>query len=137
MKRVHFFSAAVLFLWAAGASATELVGVRGSNTQFTTTMGIAVGDVSPKNLLFTLAPRPECFLIDSDAMRLRGASVLPQAETPDWQVPPGEERGTAASDVYKLGLLAVRLFARDQTTADPATIACRACLTHARSRSWS
>ncbi|WP_435642280.1 LppU/SCO3897 family protein [Streptomyces sp. H49] len=84
---------------------------------------VTVGDVSPKNLLFTLTPRPECFLIDSDAMRLRGASVLPQAETPDWQVPPGEERGTAASDVYKLGLLAVRLFARDQTTTDPAALA--------------
>ncbi|MEW2625634.1 hypothetical protein [Streptomyces sp. NPDC048106] len=84
---------------------------------------VTVGDVSPKNLLFALTPRPECFLIDSDAMRLRGASVLPQAETPDWQVPPGEKRATPASDVYKLGLLAVRLFARDQTTTDPAALA--------------
>ncbi|MFR9800167.1 hypothetical protein ACL02U_30370 [Streptomyces sp. MS06] len=84
--------------------------------------GIAVGDVSPKNLLFSLSPRPECFLIDSDAMRLRGASVLPQAETPDWQVPAGEELATPASDVHKLGLLAIRLFARDQTTRDPADL---------------
>ncbi|MFC9931904.1 hypothetical protein [Streptomyces sp. NPDC127190] len=84
---------------------------------------VTVGDVSPKNLLFTLTPRPECFLIDSDAMRLRGASVLPQAETPDWQIPSGEERATRASDVHKLGLLAIRLFARDQTTTDPAALA--------------
>ncbi|MFJ9925939.1 hypothetical protein SAMN04490357_4907 [Streptomyces misionensis] len=86
-------------------------------------IGITVGDLSPKNLLFTTDPRPECFLIDCDAMRVRGATVLPQAETPDWQVLPGEEKATRASDVYKLALLAVRLFARDQTATDPAALA--------------
>lgn len=86
-------------------------------------MGIAVGDLSPKNLLFTTDPRPECFLIDCDAMRVRGASVLPQAETPDWQLPAGEERATAAGDAYKFALLAVRLFARSQTTLDPSALA--------------
>ncbi|MBO1419081.1 lipopolysaccharide kinase InaA family protein, partial [Streptomyces sp. FH025] len=85
-------------------------------------IGIAVGDLSPKNLLFTTAGRPECFLIDCDAMRLRGATVLPQAETPDWQLPAGEERATPAGDVYKLALLAVRLFARDQIATDPAAL---------------
>lgn len=83
------------------------------------TIGIAIGDLSPKNLLFTLDNRPECFLIDCDAVRLRGASVLPQAETPDWQIPDGEEKATRASDVYKFGLLAIRLFARDQSATDP------------------
>ncbi|WKX69535.1 DUF4189 domain-containing protein [Streptomyces sp. XD-27] len=86
-------------------------------------IGITVGDLSPKNLLFATAPQAECFLIDCDAMRLRGATVLPQAETPDWQVPDGEEKATRASDVYKFGLLAVRLFARDQTATDPAALA--------------
>ncbi|MEV0534382.1 hypothetical protein [Kitasatospora sp. NPDC050463] len=86
-------------------------------------IGITVGDLSPKNLLFTTAGgRPECFLIDCDAMRLRGASILPQAETPDWQLPAGEEKATPAGDVHKLALLAVRLFARDQTTTDPAAL---------------
>ncbi|MEU9118854.1 DUF4189 domain-containing protein [Streptomyces sp. NPDC048506] len=85
-------------------------------------IGITVGDLSPKNLLFTTDPQPECFLIDSDAMRLRGVTVLPQAETPDWQVPAGEEKATRASDVYKLALLAIRLFARDQTATDPAAL---------------
>ncbi|MGF1239451.1 LppU/SCO3897 family protein [Streptomyces sp. 2-6] len=86
-------------------------------------IGIAVGDLSPKNLLFTTAARPECFLVDCDAMRLRGASALPQAETPDWQIPAGEEKATPSSDSYKLALLAVRLFARDQTATDPAALA--------------
>lgn len=86
-------------------------------------IGITVGDLSPKNLLFTTGTPPECFLIDCDAMRLRGTGVLPQAETPDWQIPDGEEKATRASDVYKLALLAVRLFARDQTSRDPAALA--------------
>ncbi|MER6367540.1 hypothetical protein ABT255_04020 [Streptomyces mirabilis] len=86
-------------------------------------LGITVGDLSPKNLLFATAPHAECFLIDADAMRLRGATVLPQAETPDWQIPDGEEKATCASDVYKLALLAVRLIARDQTATDPAALA--------------
>ncbi|MFF3919425.1 hypothetical protein ACFYZB_39555 [Streptomyces sp. NPDC001852] len=85
-------------------------------------IGIAVGDLSPKNLLFTTDPRPACFLIDCDAMRLRGATVLPQAETPDWQIPAGEEKATPAGDVYKFALLAVRLFARDQSATDPAAL---------------
>ncbi|MFF3215839.1 hypothetical protein ACFYYB_35135 [Streptomyces sp. NPDC002886] len=85
--------------------------------------GVAVGDLSPKNLLFTLTPRPECFLIDCDAARTDGATVLPQAETPDWHVPAGEERATRQSDTYKLALLAVRLFAHDQASTDPAALA--------------
>ncbi|MFJ5673716.1 DUF4189 domain-containing protein [Streptomyces sp. NPDC093097] len=85
-------------------------------------IGITVGDLSPKNLLFTTDPEPACFLIDSDAMGLRGGTVLPQAETPDWQVPTGEAKATRAGDVYKLALLAVRLFARDQTATDPAAL---------------
>ncbi|MEU4895467.1 DUF4189 domain-containing protein [Streptomyces sp. NPDC044780] len=86
-------------------------------------IGVSVGDLSPKNLLFTTDPQPEVFLIDCDAARLRGRTVLPQAETPDWQVPAGEVKATRASDVYKLALLAIRIFARDQTTTDPAALA--------------
>ncbi|MYW05775.1 hypothetical protein [Streptomyces sp. SID3343] len=85
-------------------------------------IGVTVGDLSPKNLLFTTDPRPECFLIDCDAMRLAGATVLPQVETPDWQIPAGEEKATRATDVYKFGLLAIRLFARDQAVGDPAVL---------------
>ncbi|NUR25029.1 MAG: hypothetical protein HOV83_04130, partial [Catenulispora sp.] len=86
-------------------------------------LGVAVGDLSPKNLLFTTTPPPEFFIIDCDAMRLHGASALPQVETPDWQTPAGEEKATRASDVYKFGLLAVRLTAGDQTTTDATRLA--------------
>ncbi|WP_157982400.1 lipopolysaccharide kinase InaA family protein [Nocardiopsis sp. FIRDI 009] len=85
-------------------------------------IGITVGDLSPKNLLFTTDPEPECFLIDCDAMRLQGITTLPQAETPDWQIPAGEEKATRSSDVYKFALLAIRLFAHDQTATDSATL---------------
>jgi eukaryotic-like serine/threonine-protein kinase len=86
-------------------------------------LGVVVGDFSPKNLLFQLTPSPGCFLIDCDAMRVRGASVLAQVHTPDWEVPPGEPTATPEADAYKFALLAVRLFARDQSSRDPAALA--------------
>jgi hypothetical protein len=51
-------------------------------------------------------------------MRVRGESVLEQVETPDWEVPTQEEKATSVSDAYKFGLLAIRLFARDQSSHD-------------------
>jgi hypothetical protein len=86
-------------------------------------LGICVGDLSPKNLLFSLAPVPNCFILDCDAMRVHGESVLPQVDTPDWEVPDGEATATPASDAYKFGLLAIRLFARDQSSRDIAPLA--------------
>ncbi|MFC0533333.1 hypothetical protein [Phytohabitans kaempferiae] len=79
---------------------------------------IIVGDLSPKNILVALRP-PRCFLLDCDAMRVAGESVLPQFETPDWRLPAGEELATPASDRYKFGLLAVRLLLADQAAGDP------------------
>ncbi len=76
--------------------------------------GICVGDISPKNLLFSLIPVPAVYFVDCDTMRVNGISVLPQVETPGWEVPRGEELGTAYSDTYKLGVLALRLLAGDQ-----------------------
>ncbi|MFE7601011.1 hypothetical protein [Streptomyces sp. NPDC057494] len=81
-------------------------------------LGIVVGDISPKNMFFSLDGTPGCFLIDCDAMVLYGRSMLPQVETPDWNVPEGEPKGTPASDAYKLGLLAARLFAGKQEGRD-------------------
>ncbi|MFG1607688.1 lipopolysaccharide kinase InaA family protein [Actinoplanes sp. NPDC049265] len=86
-------------------------------------LGVVVGDLSPNNLLFDLdSEPPRCFFIDCDAMRVHGASVLPQVETNDWEVPAGEELATEASDAYKLGLMAIRLFARDQSCRDPTAL---------------
>ncbi|MBM7775029.1 serine/threonine protein kinase [Actinokineospora baliensis] len=84
-------------------------------------LGISVGDLSPNNLLFSLTARPRGFFIDCDAMRLDGQSVLPQVETPDWRISDlgAEEQATPASDSYKLGLLAIRLFANDQQSTNP------------------
>ncbi len=79
-------------------------------------IGVCVGDISPKNLLFSLQPRPAVYFIDCDAMRVNGVSVLPQMETPEWEVPTGEELATIYSDAYKLGLLALRLLTGDQHT---------------------
>lgn len=84
--------------------------------------GIAVGDLSPKNLLFTCGQAPGVYFIDCDAMRFQGQSVMPQLETPGWEVRGAsahEELGTAASDSYKLGLLALRLLTGTQDGRDP------------------
>ena len=87
--------------------------------------GIAVGDLSPKNLLFSYDPAPRVYFIDCDAMRFQGRSVMPQLETPGWEVRivnTHEELGSAASDSYKLGLLALRLLTGTQDTRDSARL---------------
>ena len=86
-------------------------------------LGVVVGDLSPKNLLFQLTPSPGCFLIDCDAMRVQGASVLAQVQTPDWEVPASEPTATPEADAYKFALLAIRLFARDQSSRDSTALA--------------
>ncbi len=81
--------------------------------------GICVGDLSPKNLLFSLNPDAAVYFVDCDTMRINGVSALPQVETPGWEVPDDEELATVYSDTYKLGLLGLRLLAGDQDTKDP------------------
>jgi serine/threonine protein kinase len=82
--------------------------------------GVCVGDISPKNLLFSLTPHEAVYFIDCDAMRINGVSALTQVETPGWTVPAGEDLATIYSDTYKLGLLALRLLAGDHDTTNPA-----------------
>jgi serine/threonine-protein kinase len=82
--------------------------------------GVCVGDISPKNLLYTLTPQQGIYFIDCDAMRINDVSALTQVETPGWGVPSGEELATIYSDTYKLGLLALRLLAGDHDTTNPA-----------------
>jgi hypothetical protein len=84
--------------------------------------GAVIGDFSPQNILFSLKPAPSCFLIDCDTVRLKGESVFRQIETPDWDAPIGEFEATLATDAHKFGLLAIRLFARDQSSRDLAAI---------------
>jgi serine/threonine protein kinase len=68
--------------------------------------GVVVGDLSPKNVLFTLDGQPRCLLIDCDSMRFRGKYV------------PEAEKATVASDSFKFGLIATRVFNREQDSRD-------------------
>ncbi|MCF3137160.1 hypothetical protein [Streptomyces olivochromogenes] len=79
---------------------------------------VAVGDLSPKNVLFTLGGRGRCLFIDCDSMRYRSQDVLAQVDTPGWEVPE-PQKATTASDSFKFGLLALRVFNRDQDSVDP------------------
>jgi eukaryotic-like serine/threonine-protein kinase len=81
-------------------------------------LGITVGDLSPKNVAIAVTPEPRCFLLDCDGFRHHGRSALAPVETPEWWVPAGEAPGTAMSDIYKLGLVAIRLWTGDQSTRD-------------------
>lgn len=85
--------------------------------------GFAVGDLSPRNLLFSTAgDHARVYFVDCDAMATHTSSATPQAETPGWGLPPGEPLATQAGDSYKFGLLALRLLAGDQDTRDPSQV---------------
>lgn len=82
---------------------------------------IAVGDLSPKNVLFSLSPKPSVYFIDCDSMEFRGKAVLPQVETPSWDIrtiSSSQDLATPQTDRYKFGLFVLRLFSGDQTTRD-------------------
>lgn len=71
---------------------------------------VVIGDISPRNVLWSVSPVPAVYLIDADGCRASGSHpVTPQLDTPGWQDP----RRTAAaatldSDRYKLALAVVR-----------------------------
>ncbi|BDD81163.1 hypothetical protein TPB0596_09260 [Tsukamurella pulmonis] len=97
----------------------RLVGALATALDFLHSLGIVVGDMSPKNMMFALRPDAAVYFIDADAMRVSGDSVARQVESPGWEVPSGEEAATQYSDRYKLGLMALRLLAGDQDLKDP------------------
>ncbi|MFD2082884.1 hypothetical protein SAMN05421678_11822 [Actinopolymorpha cephalotaxi] len=74
--------------------------------------GIVLGDISFANVLWTVMPKPRVLLLDCDGMRLEGRrSVLPQADTLDWE-DPYVARGaepTRDQDRYKLALAVLRV----------------------------
>jgi hypothetical protein len=66
------------------------------------------GDLSYKNAVYALRPKPMVMLLDCDAVRRRGqGSAVPQLNSPGWGAP---EKGpqTIESDRYKLGLFILR-----------------------------
>jgi hypothetical protein len=82
-------------------------------------LDIAYGDLSFKNLCFTLGPEVRVTAFDFDSARVLGSrsfTRLDAAHSPDWHDPHAPD-GSAASldtDRYKFGLLAFRLLVSHQ-----------------------
>jgi DNA-binding helix-hairpin-helix protein with protein kinase domain len=78
---------------------------------------LVYGDVSARNILYTLRPTPSVLLVDCDAARKEGSgAVNKQADSPDWD-PPETQRArrlgkspnqTQDTDRYKLALFVLR-----------------------------
>jgi hypothetical protein len=85
--------------------------------------GIAAGDIAPNNLLVAFGTVTSICFIDCDSMTFRGRSPLACVQTADWDLPLAfdEPPDTRSADVYKLGLVILRLFARshDARTSAP------------------
>ena len=85
--------------------------------------GVVVGDVSPRNVLWSTEPECRAFLIDADSMAVGGRSAAAhRVETPDWAAPDGVDAGGAADDVFKLGLMVLRVLTGSQTGRDPGAL---------------
>lgn len=78
---------------------------------------VAHGDLSAKNVLWSLSPSPAVYVLDCDGARLLvsgaegGESGRPRATTPNWDDParaPGGQPGLA-TDRYALGLVFLRV----------------------------
>ncbi len=66
------------------------------------------GDLSYKNAVFCIRPRPSVVLLDCDAVRKLGeAPAVPQLHSPGWKPPEGGAQ-SKATDRYKLGLFVLR-----------------------------
>ncbi len=114
MKRVRFWSVVVLFLAGAGSSATELVGVRGSSTQFTTTMGITVGGKPVALVLTGVALRQKFFInvYSIGSYVLEGAGVHTAEELAAVDKPKQlhlvMERDVSGGDIAEAFVVAIR-----------------------------
>jgi hypothetical protein len=72
--------------------------------------GVVLGDVSMRNLLWSLADGPSVYGIDCDGFRLVGRPpALRQADTAGWGDPARPAEGTVDTDRYKLALVTLRV----------------------------
>jgi hypothetical protein len=86
---------------------------------------LVFGDLSYRNEVYALRPRPSIMLLDCDAVRHVGeAAAIAQLDSPGWRAPEGGPQ-TVASDCYKLGLFVLRILTpghnaqnRDPAAAD-------------------
>jgi DNA-binding helix-hairpin-helix protein with protein kinase domain len=72
--------------------------------------GVVVGDVSMRNLLWSLADGPSVFAIDCDGFRVAGRPpAVRTVDTAGWEDPARPGEVTLDSDRYKLALVALRV----------------------------
>ncbi|HEY7425833.1 MAG TPA: chalcone isomerase family protein [Gemmataceae bacterium] len=114
MNRIRILSAAVLLVCGAGAFATELVGVHGSSTQFTSTMDITVGGKPVKLTLTGVGLRQKFFLnvyaIGSyvlEGVTVHTAEELAAVDQPK-QLHLVMERDVSGKDIAEAFLVAIR-----------------------------
>jgi hypothetical protein len=70
---------------------------------------LVYGDVSARNVLYQLRPRPDVLLVDCDAARVHGsAAVNKQQHSPDWDPPERSGGQSFTTDRYKLALFVLR-----------------------------
>jgi hypothetical protein len=76
---------------------------------------VIVGDISDANLLWTVRPSPDVYVIDCDGLRIRGEDpILEQADTPEWHDPLQRSRVPGLdADLYKTALAIARILCRD------------------------
>ena len=97
---------------------------------------VVYGDLSARNILFRLHPRPAVKLVDCDAVRVSGAAAAfgAQPHSPDWEPPEaiaarkrrdsGWTIQSKETDLYKLGLAVLRILTPGKgssTNVDPAS----------------
>lgn len=75
-------------------------------------LDIIVGDVSPRNIVFTLGERPRLLAVDTDSARVKGTrgALGAQPHTPAWEPP----EALAAKRLLDLGRRSGRLTAAEQ-----------------------
>jgi len=70
--------------------------------------GLVYGDLSYRNAVYTLRPRPMIMLLDCDAIRFKGqGAAVTQLNSPGWTAPEGGPQ-TIQTDRYKLALFIMR-----------------------------
>ncbi len=114
MNRIRILSAAVLLACGAGVFATELVGVRGSSTQFTSTMDATVNGKPVKLTLTGVALRQKYFfnVYTIGSYVLEGANVHTAEELAAVDAPKQlhlvMERDVSGKDIAEAFLVAIR-----------------------------
>lgn len=94
-------------------------------------VGVVYGDLSARNVLYRISPRPGVKLVDCDAVRPHGsaAALGQQPHSPDWEPPEAiaakqrrDSRGysiqSKETDRYKLGLAILRILTPGQGCAE-------------------